>query len=160
MTPSQPSPEHKIPDPWLEKRSFFGGGGATKKCGQSKAKAQRWASHQSVRSVPHCQDNLEKTCLQLLPQPQEGLTSHSLTHCPAPDTALYVTASFHSGRRRGRMGACVFDVRKHIAPRFSSLLTVFPSSKASIFSPLLCAWGRENEDKGKVAKCVWRSGSR
>lgn len=57
-------------------------------------KAEHWAP----RSEFHCQDHLEKkACAQLLPQPQEGLTSHCLTHCPASDTALCVTASLHCG---------------------------------------------------------------
>lgn len=38
MTPSQPSPEHKIPDPWLEKRSFLGGGGRQKNAARAKQK--------------------------------------------------------------------------------------------------------------------------
>lgn len=59
-------------------------------------KAEHWVPH----SEPQCQDHPEKkACAQLLPQPQEGLTSHCLTHCPASDTALCVTASLHCGGR-------------------------------------------------------------
>lgn len=53
----------------------------------------------------HCQDNLEKkACAQLLPQPQEGLTSHGLIQRPASDTALYVTASLRGDGGCGDYG--------------------------------------------------------
>lgn len=123
----------KIPDLSLEK------------CGQSEAKAHRRAPHQTARSASHCQDNLEETCPQLLPQPQEGLTSHSLTHCRAPDTALYVTASWNDG------GASVYLWRQKPDRKFPDSRYYWPflSSEASIFSSLLCV-ARKKEDKGKV----------
>lgn len=89
------------------------------KCGQSDAKAQRRASHQTARSASRCQHNLEKTCPQLLPQPQEGLTSHSLTHCRAPDTALYVTASWIEGGfgvSSTSESSPILDITDHFSP--------------------------------------------
>lgn len=147
-----PFPQHKIPDLSLEKRGFE----RRRKCGQSEAKAQHWAPHQTARSAPHCQDNLEKTCPQLLPQPQEGLTSHSLTHCPAPDTALYVTASSHGGGGGGGVGGGLgvssTSERRQKVSRFLLFMSlfVFSSAEASIFPSLLCACGREKEDKGRA----------
>lgn len=67
----------------------------------AKQKQKHWAPYQTVWSELHCQDNLKKTWAQLLPQPQEGLTSRGLTYCPASDAALCVTASTCCGRRGG-----------------------------------------------------------
>lgn len=141
----KPSPEHRsLTCHW--KNVVWRG---DEKCGQSDAKAQCRAPHQTARSAPRCQDNLEKTCPQLLPQPQEGLTSHSLTHCRAPDTALYVTASWIEG------GFSVSSMSENSqkVPRFLILLTIFLLWGFHIFLPPLC--GREKEDKGEALIEVW-----
>lgn len=130
----------KIPDLSLEK------------CGRSEAKAHRRAPHQTARSASHCQDNLEETCPQLLPQPQEGLTSHSLTHCRAPDTALYVTASWNDGGVR-----CIFDVRNQTES--SPILVItdrFSPPRLPYFPPSSVLQGKRRTR----AKRTWKSGSR
>lgn len=84
-----------------------------------------------------------------------------LTVQPPTQLSMPLPASTVAGGEGARGGlGDVFAVRKHRAPQFSLLLIVFPSSKASIFSPFLCACGRENKDKDKAEKRIWRSRSR
>lgn len=91
---------------------------------KQKQKQKHWAPYQTMWSEFHCQDNLKKTWAQLLPQPQEGLTSRGLTHCPASDAALYVTASTCCGEGEvvGRFLGDL-DVRKQMGSSCFTLLS-------------------------------------
>lgn len=107
----------------------------------------------------HCHDNLEKKIsAQLLPQPQEGLTSHGLTHCPASDTALYVPASLHcdgsgdccivDGLRANSLRKAMFHI---VSVILSSYTFILPTS--ALYPPSLCLLptpSKGKEDKGKA----------
>lgn len=74
-----------------------------------------------MQPVFHCQDNLEKkACGQLLPQPQEGLTSPILSRHPACVKALYVTASSGSGEWLRLLE--IFDMAEMIERKHKTLI--------------------------------------
>ncbi len=89
----------------------------------------------------HCQDHLEKKAhAQLLPQPQEGLTSHGLIRHPASDTALYVTASLRGEGGSGDDGDCWrflvgWDDREQTSISIFLIVLVFVSSSFSRIFP-------------------------
>lgn len=119
------------------------------KHGQTEKEAEHWAPHQTMLPGFHCQDNLEKeACAQLLPQPQEGLTSLGLIHPPASEPALCVTASFRSDGGGGDDGDCWETLgwlrwsdqirSQSLRFLFSSVSCFFYNSSSSAFVLTLC----------------------
>lgn len=121
----------------------------TRPCREKEAEHRPGSTSDHARRF-HCQDNLEKkACGQLLPLPQEGLTSDGLSHRPASNTALYVTASLGGGGGSGDDGDCWKRVKLHV-PLFL-LFPLYAQFALSVsLSPLYPSEGKE--DEGRAGK--------